>query len=121
MNTESFGFALLASLVGMAVVFAFLIVLSLMMYLIRRVFDAPAGGDAAPAEVGGAHATSGGRGRPGAPTTSAARGRPAASEAADVLSGGVPRWVTAAVLAYLATEEREYRPQSSNWARRRNR
>ena len=109
MNVEAYSYVVVAALVGMGVVFFFLIVLSVLMVVIRFFFDRPAGDKPASPRsstektgVGAAGSTAGG-------TTGGA----------DVTdSGGVPRWAVAGALAYLATEEREYAPRSGEWTKR---
>lgn len=110
MNVESWGYTLVAAVLGMTMVFVFLVLLSAMMLLMRRVLDR----DAAPAGGSGEAAAADGGGAPGG------QGQPSRHEPANELSGGVPRWVSAAVLAYLCEEEREYRPRSGGWAVRRD-
>lgn len=102
MNVESFSYALLAAVVGMAIVFLFLVVLSVLMVVIRAIFDdnAVAGGDQHDA------ATDGDAGEQAAGKT---------SRAADQTDDGVPRWAVAAALAYLSEEEREYAPRAAGW------
>lgn len=105
MNVESFSYALLAAVVGMAIVFLFLVVLSVLMVVIRAIFE-----DRAAA-------------RGGQPETAAdgdAGGQPAGetSRAADQTDDGVPRWAVAAALAYLSEEEREYAPRAAGWTAR---
>lgn len=117
MNVEAFGYAVLSTAVGMGIVFFFLIVLSILMTVIRRLFDdggvfahpdsaAPRRGDPAPADG----STGGDGGEVAKPS-----GSPA-----DELVGGVPRWVIAGAIAYLSEEEREYRPRAGAWAERSN-
>ena len=102
MNVESFGYAVLSTVVGMAIVFFFLVILSLLMVVIRWVF----GTRSSPVDSSEAATTNAQRDGNDAP--------------AEVLSGGVPRWAVAAALVYLSEEEREYRPQSGPWALRRS-
>ena len=109
MNVESFSYVLLTTVVGMAIVFLFLVVLSLLMVVIRAIFDdkpAPS-----PASSQNGSATDGGSDGAGA----------AASAGADQTDYGVPRWVVAAALAYLSEEEREYAPRASGWTIRSTR
>jgi Na+-transporting methylmalonyl-CoA/oxaloacetate decarboxylase gamma subunit len=103
MNVESYSYALLTAGVGMGTVFFFLVLLSVMMLVIRRLFDTPVtvakgAGDEEGASPGTAKQTTGG------------------AEVID--SHGVPRWVIAGVLAYIATEETEYAPHSGIWTQR---
>jgi Na+-transporting methylmalonyl-CoA/oxaloacetate decarboxylase gamma subunit len=117
MNIESFSYAVLTTIVGMAIVFGFLIVLSVLMVVIRVIFDrdpgrTPAGTGAAAASAGAAP----GRGGAAGAATGTEVGHPA-----DEIVGGVPRWVVAATLAYLAEEEREYAPRADGWAIRSTR
>ena len=98
MNIESFSYVLLTTVVGMAIVFLFLVVLSLLMVVIRAIFDdkpAPS-----PASSQNGSTTDGG---------------------SDQTDDGVPRWVVAAALAYLSEEEREYAPRASGWTIRSTR
>lgn len=101
MNVESFGYALLAAVVGMAIVFLFLVVLSVLMVIIRAIFDDKAAAGAPPdgAADGGASGQAAGE----------------TSRAADQTDDGVPRWAVAAALAYLSEEEREYAPRAAGW------
>ncbi len=102
MNIESYSFALLTAVVGMGTVFFFLVLLSVMMLVIRRLFDAPVvvrtsenGNDGAGVD------------------------QPVTTGGADVVdSNGLPRWVIAGVLAYIAAEETEYAPYSGIWTQR---
>lgn len=101
MNVESFSYALLAAVVGMAIVFLFLVVLSVLMVVIRAIFDdkvVAAGG-------GGPEAVADGDKQAAGET----------SRAADQTDDGVPRWAVAAALAYLSEEEREYAPRAAGW------
>jgi len=89
----------------MAIVFLFLVVLSLLMVAIRFIFEEKA--DASDTATGlSAGATSGG---------------PGGGDAADQTDDGVPRWVVATALAYLSEEEREYAPRASGWTIRSTR
>ena len=107
MNIESFSYVLLTTVVGMAIVFLFLVVLSLLMVVIRAIFD----DKPAPSPVSSPNGAAAG-----------ADGSPAAdSRAADQMDNGVPRWVVAAALAYLSEEEREYAPRASEWTIRSTR
>ncbi|MFW5695171.1 MAG: OadG family protein [Alkalispirochaeta sp.] len=109
MNVESFSYVLLTTVVGMAIVFLFLAVLSLLMFLIRFMFDEKtgAGGGARPKNGAAVARNGGGAGGHGGESTP--------SDAADRSDDGVPRWVVAAALAYLSEEEREYAPRASGW------
>jgi Na+-transporting methylmalonyl-CoA/oxaloacetate decarboxylase gamma subunit len=106
MNIESFGYALLTAVVGMAIVFLFLVVLSLLMVVIRAVFNDRPQASTTTGTSGGGTAAGGGAGE-GA--------NPADSRAADETDNGVPRWAVAAALAYLSEEEREYAPRATGW------
>ncbi|MEX2444048.1 MAG: OadG family protein [Alkalispirochaeta sp.] len=110
MNIESFSYVLLTTVVGMAIVFLFLAVLSVLMFVIRSIFDEKA---AASGKVDGRN----GGGGPGGPGDGASGGGAgsAPTNAADRTDGGVPRWAVAAALAYLSEEEREYAPRASGW------
>jgi Na+-transporting methylmalonyl-CoA/oxaloacetate decarboxylase gamma subunit len=119
MNIESFSYAVLTTVVGMGIVFGFLIVLSVLMVIIRGIFDGNPGSPLfssrrTPEGTGAAAASAGaGTGRTG--TGEAATGTEVGHPADEVV-GGVPRWVVAATLAYLAEEEREYAPRAGGWA-----
>tara|TARA_B100000614_G_scaffold201272_1_gene182555 strand:+ start:324 stop:641 length:318 start_codon:yes stop_codon:yes gene_type:complete len=104
-NVESYGYVVLTAAVGMGIVFLFLIILSLLMVVIRGVFGERPRPTAA-AATGGETAA----------TTDSSAERPA-----DTVEQGVPRWVIAGALAYLAEEERDYAPQSQQWTQRSTR
>ena len=97
MNIESFGYALLAALVGMAIVFLFLVVLSVIMVVLRRLLDGAPGATALPTADRNAARTDG------------------ATRPAD---GDPPQWVVAGVMAYLASEERNRAPHAGVWTTR---
>ena len=109
MNVEAYSYVVVAALVGMGVVFVFLIILSVLMVVIRFFFDGTAEERAAarrgPVRDEAAGDTSGGVG--------------AGADVTD--SSGVPRWAVAGALAYLTAEEREYAPRSSGWTQREQR
>jgi Na+-transporting methylmalonyl-CoA/oxaloacetate decarboxylase gamma subunit len=86
MNTETIIYSVLATILGMAVVFGFLAFLSLMMGVLKRAF---------------------GEGR--APAAAA----PAAPAPAARKKDGGAGWLIAAVAAFLAVEEEEYFPYSA--------
>ena len=93
MNTESFGYAVISALVGMTIVFIFLVVLSVIMVVLRRVLD---------------------------PTKEdfPARGEGDAIErAASSTDGDPPPWVIAGVMAYLSVEERNRAPHAGVWTK----
>jgi Na+-transporting methylmalonyl-CoA/oxaloacetate decarboxylase gamma subunit len=106
MNIESFGYAMLTAVVGMAIVFLFLVVLSLLMVVIRALFNDKPEQPSTAESPGRGTAADGGAGRSGPPV---------ASHAADQTDNGVPRWAIAAALAYLSEEEREYAPRATGW------
>lgn len=119
MAIESWGFALITAVVGMATVFAFLILLSLLMAVMRRLLDQePDGGETGRKRSGASRAPEGAGATAGG-TAPGGQGRPGRHAPAEELSGGVPRWVSAAVLAYLCEEERAYRPRATGWTDRR--
>ncbi len=96
MNTESFGYAVLSALVGMAIVFIFLVVLSAIMVVLRRVFDAPARNE------------------------SSSRGEAAAVDLmreTPSSAGDPPQWVIAGVMAYLSSEEQNSAPHAGVWTK----
>jgi Na+-transporting methylmalonyl-CoA/oxaloacetate decarboxylase gamma subunit len=112
---ESFGYALLTAAVGMAIVFFFLVVLSLMMRVIRYLFD--------PAErarpAGGAPPARDADQEQGAHRTGASASVAHANDGAGVVDAhGIPRWAIAAALAYLSEEERAYSPAATGWTYR---
>lgn len=105
MNVESYSYVAITALIGMGVVFFFLIALSLLMYGIRFLFDDRSQKKTTKRDLS-------------SPTgRSQESGDPVA--AADVIdTNGLPRWVIAATLAYLVAEEREYAPEANGWVQR---
>ncbi|MCG8480701.1 MAG: OadG family protein [Spirochaetales bacterium] len=95
MNIESFGYAVISALVGMAIVFIFLVVLSVIMVVLRRVLD---------------------------PTKDefSARGEGDAIDRERAVSstdGDPPPWVIAGVMAYLSAEEHTRAPRAGVWTK----
>ncbi len=101
MNVESYSYVLVTAVVGMGVVFFFLVFLSVMMHVIRRIFDTPAPG----VKAGRTAARSGG-------TEETETG----GDSVD--SHGIPHWVVAGALAYILVEEQEYTPHAGIWTQR---
>lgn len=91
MNHETFSYTLFTAGFGMLVVFFFLALLSVLMVVIKRAFD-----DRRTTE-------------PTAP----------AAVPSDESARDLPRWVTAAVVAYLAVEERMRARPAAPWTQRR--
>ena len=96
MNTEAFGYAVLSALVGMAIVFLFLVVLSVIMVVLRKMLDDPAGDNAR---------------SDGGPVAHTERTEPSAED-------GLPPWVVAGVMAYLSAEEQHRAPHAGTWTKR---
>lgn len=117
MNIESYGYAVLTSVLGMGIVFFFLIVLSVLMIVIRGIFDAPANREKQGVPLGSA----GGSAAGGVPTGATGTGGNASGGATVEDSHGIPRWVIAAALAYIAAEEDEYAPHAEAWTKRGDR
>lgn len=102
MNSELFVFSILAAVLGMAVVFTFLGILSFLMYGINRLF-----GERQPAAGG-----SGGESKPAAD----AAGRQArASGSADGEDSDDRRWVIAAAAAFVLAEQLDLRRSAAAW------
>ncbi|MFA7565947.1 MAG: OadG family protein [Alkalispirochaeta sp.] len=106
MSVESFSYSLLTALFGMGTVTFFLVLLSGLMVVIRRLFDTPAEG---------APTVKKGKTGNGVAET---QGSEIQSGADVVDASGVPRWVIAGVLAYIAAEETAYTPYSRVWIER---
>lgn len=104
MNVESFSYAALTTLIGMGVVFLFLIVLSLLMVAIRVIFDSYR-----PLRRTGTNDRSSG-GTSYRDEEIAAGGGALVTDAS-----GIPRWVIAGALAYLIVEDEEYQPVAGSW------
>ena len=110
MNVESFGFSLLTALLGMALVVLFLVLLSVIMYVIKRLNREPTGSESGsrtagstPSEVAGWSAR-------------AVASGAAADAGRDVAQGNtppLPGWALAAAAAFLADEERAAERQIS--------
>jgi Na+-transporting methylmalonyl-CoA/oxaloacetate decarboxylase gamma subunit len=109
-NVEAYSYVVVAALVGMGVVFLFLIVLSVLMVVIRFFFDR------SPADRVGPRRLFGKGEAGGVPSENAATGATGGADVTD--AHGVPRWAVAGALAYLAAEEREYAPRSGGWTQR---
>ena len=108
MSTETLSFVLLASIVGMGIVFIFLTMLSLLMVLIKGVDRvAPASGDQASDSV---HHLG-------------ARRAPAPAGESRAPSGvpTLPVWAVAAVAAYLEAERDAVQSSASVWTKRTSR
>lgn len=90
MSPDTYGYTLFAALFGMAIVFVFLSVLSVLMVAIKRAFD----------------------NRP-------ARVRTRSPQSASPQDAALPPWVAAAVVAFLMAEERAATGQASPWTQRR--
>jgi len=117
MNVESYAYAVLTSVLGMGIVFFFLIVLSILMIVIRAVFDAPPNRGKQGVALGNTGGAAAGGGSTGATGT----GSHTSGGATVTDSHGIPRWVVAAALAYVAAEEDEYSPHAEAWTKRGNR
>lgn len=104
MNIETTGFALLTAVIGMGIVFSFLVFLSFVMVLLRRLFDAqPAG---APAQTRGVAARR-------SKLNGAAAAEPSEEDEAE---NTLPPWLGAAVAAFLIAEERDAARTATSWA-----
>ena len=82
-NIEAFSYSVLTSIMGMIVVFAFLTFLSLMMVVIKRIFDRPAG----------------------QPAAGQAENKEKNSTAENNKSGESTDWIIAAVSAFIEDED----------------
>ena len=106
MNSELFVFSILAAVLGMAVVFIFLGILSFLMYGINRLFGERQPGAGQP----GARGHSGGS-KPAAD----AAGRQARAGSADGEDSGDRRWVVAAAAAFVLAEQLDLRRSAAAW------
>lgn len=110
MNVEAYNYVIITALLGMGIVFFFLVVLSVLMIVIRALFDTPPAGAAK-------------KSRDAVPAVDSAGGAEVErSGGADVVDAfGVPRWAIAAALAYLTAEEKDHTPYATVWTERGDR
>lgn len=111
MTTETFAFSILAAVLGMAVVFLFLGILSFLMYAIKEFFG----------EGEKASATEARDGRPAAgnKTGAAGSGADGAARTGEANGGGSSNdWLIAAAVAFLLEEELDSQRSAAAWVPR---
>ncbi len=115
---ELFSYSLMASALGILIVFVLLIFLSALMVLIKKVFDSESSKTAKSAPKTASNAVQ----KTGSSSNASAPGLPlpvivAAAIAADDSAAFDPEWIAAATAAYLASEEDdEIKPRASSWS-----
>ena len=106
MSIENYGYVILVAVIGMAIVFAFLAVLSLLMSVIRAVFGREPRAPETPSNPS-----------PAPETAAAETFAPETAAAADK----APTWVLAAAVAFVELEKVRLRPDPLPWVCSRSR